>query len=146
MLCESDLVSTTTRRSAALWLVGAALVGGVAAVLHVLRSDLGGAHTSRGLEVSAWVVTALAALMLYHAVVVAAAAQDAAAPPSALDEDAVDASGSPVLDPSRLDPSRVDPEPAPEPAPQPGLGVPERADVETHEAYTFKRGKRIGGS
>ena len=131
MLCESDLVSTTTRRSAALWLVGAALVGGVAAVLHVLRSDLGGAHTSLGLAVSAWLVTALAALMLYHGVVVAAEAQDAAAPPEE------DLSDDPVLDPSRVDP---------DPAPGPRPGAPERADVETHEAYTFKRGKRISGS
>ena len=106
-------------------------MGGVAAVLHVLRSDLGGAHTSLGLAVSAWLVTALAALMLYHGVVVAAEAQDAAAPP---DEDL---SQDPVLDPSRVDP---------DPSPEPGPGVPERADVETHEAYTFKRGKRIGGS
>ena len=127
MLCESDPVSTTTRRSAALWLVGAALVGAVAAVLHVLRSDLGGAHTSRGLAVSAWLVTALAALMLYHGVVVAAQAQDAAGPP---DEDP---SGDPVLDPARVDPD-------------PGAGLPRRAEVETHEAYTFKRGKRIGDS
>jgi hypothetical protein len=134
VLCESDLVSTTTRRSAALWLVGAALVGAVAAVLHVLRSDLGGAHRSLGLAVSAWVVTGLAALMLFHGVVVAADAQDAAAPP---DDDERDEVGDAVLDPSR-----VDPDPTPFPAP----GAPERADVETHEAYTFKRGKRIGGS
>ncbi len=133
MLCESDLVSTTTRRAAALWLVGAALVGGVAAVLHVLRSDFGGAHTSLGLAVSAWLVTALAALMLYHGVVVAAQAQDAAAPPEE------DVSGEPVLDPARVDPD-------PTPTPAPTAGVPERADVEMHETYTFKRGKRIGDS
>ncbi|WP_076262372.1 hypothetical protein [Intrasporangium flavum] len=131
-------MSTTTRRSAALWLVGAALVGGVAAVLHVLRSDLGGAHTSLGLEVSAWLVTALAALMLYHGVVVAAEAQDAAAPAAVEDWDEPDAPGGDASVGPVLDPSRVDPDPA--------AGVPERADVETHETYTFKRGKRIGGS
>jgi hypothetical protein len=109
-------------------------VGAVAAVLHVLRSDLGGAHRSLGLAVSAWVVTGLAALMLFHGVVVAADAQDAAAPP---DDDGRDEDGDAVLDPYR-----VDPDPTPSPAP----GAPERADVETHEAYTFKRGKRIGGS
>jgi hypothetical protein len=100
-----------------------------------MRSDLGGAHTSLGLAVSAYVVTGLSALMLYHGVVVAARAQDAAAPPAPADdevgEDVADAPGT-----LPLDPQRVDPEP----------GVPQRADVETHEAYTFKRGKRIGGS
>ncbi|WP_323095923.1 hypothetical protein [Intrasporangium sp. YIM S08009] len=132
-------MSTTTRRSAALWLVGAALVGGVAAVLHVLRSDLGGAHTSLGLEVSAWLVTALAALMLYHGVVVAAQAQDAAAPPEE------DLSGDPVLDPARVDPDPT-PDATPDPTPDLAAGIPERADAEAHETYTFKRGKRIGNS
>jgi hypothetical protein len=145
-LCESDPVSTTTRRSAALWLVGAALVGAAAAVLHVLRSDFGGGHASPGLAVSAYLVTGLAALMLYHGIVVAARAQDAAAPRAIEDEVEPwprpgDPSDGTALDRDRVDP--VDPVDPLDPLDHPDAATTPPA-VETHEVYTFRRGKRIG--
>ena len=76
-------MGTSSTRGAALWLVGAAVVGGLAAFLHVMRTDLGGAHSSLGLAVSAYVMTALAALMIYRGIIVAARAQDASEPPRA---------------------------------------------------------------
>ncbi|WP_345505917.1 hypothetical protein [Terrabacter aeriphilus] len=68
-------------RATIIWFVGAAVVGAAAGGLHLLRSDLGGAHTGTPLMVGAYGLTALAALMLYHGVVVAAREQDAAAGP-----------------------------------------------------------------
>jgi hypothetical protein len=63
-------------------LVGAAVVGAIAGGLHLLRSDIGGAHTGLLLTVGAYALTVLSAAMLYHGVVVAAREQDAAAGPA----------------------------------------------------------------
>lgn len=68
-------------RATIIWFVGAAVVGAVAGGLHLLRSAIGGAHTGATLAVSAFGLTALAAAMLFHGVVVAAGEQDAAAGP-----------------------------------------------------------------
>ncbi|GAA2740753.1 hypothetical protein GCM10009868_04110 [Terrabacter aerolatus] len=75
-------------RTTVIWFVGAAIVGAVAGGLHLLRSTIGGAHTGTPLAVSAFGLTALAAAMLFHGVVVAAREQDTAAGPAprALDE------------------------------------------------------------
>ncbi len=62
-----------------IWFVGAAIVGVVAGGLHLLRSAIGGSHTGLPLAVAAFALTALAALMLFHGVMLAAREQDAAA-------------------------------------------------------------------
>lgn len=77
-LCESDAVGTPITRTTIIWFVGAVVVGAVAAVLHVLRSEIGGGHDAVGLAVAAWVVTGLAATMVYRGIMTAAAEQDAA--------------------------------------------------------------------
>ena len=66
-------------RATIIWFVGAAVVGVVAGCLHLLRSQIGGGHTGLPLTVAAFALTALAALMLFHGVMLAASAQDAAA-------------------------------------------------------------------
>lgn len=66
-------------RTTIIWFVGAAIVGAVAGGLHLLRSSIGGSHTGLPLAVSAFALTALAALMLFHGVMLAAREQDAAA-------------------------------------------------------------------
>ena len=72
-----------------IWFVGAAIVGAIAGGLHVLRSAIGGSHTEAPLMISAFALTALAAAMLFHGVMLAARAQDAAAgPASEIDADA----------------------------------------------------------
>jgi hypothetical protein len=77
----------TMTGSTIIWFVGAAVVGIWAGVLHVLRSEIGGAHQGRPLTVGAFALTALAALMLYHGVVLAAREQDAVEPePDSEDE------------------------------------------------------------
>jgi len=65
-----------------IWFVGAAIVGAIAGGLHVLRSAIGGSHTELPLMISAFALTALAAAMLFHGVMLAARAQDAAAGPA----------------------------------------------------------------
>ena len=65
-----------------IWFVGAAIVGAIAGGLHVLRSAIGGSHTEMPLMISAFALTALAAAMLFHGVMLAARAQDAAAGPA----------------------------------------------------------------
>jgi len=65
-----------------IWFVGAAIVGAIAGGLHVLRSAIGGSHTETPLMISAFALTALAAAMLFHGVMLAARAQDAAAGPA----------------------------------------------------------------
>ena len=73
-----------------IWFVGAAIVGAIAGGLHVLRSAIGGSHTETPLMISAFALTALAAAMLFHGVMLAARAQDAAAgPASEIDVDGV---------------------------------------------------------
>ena len=86
-VCHSDPVGTSMTRATIIWFVGAAVVGAIAGGLHVLRSDIGGGHTGMPLAVGAYALTGLAALMLYHGVVVAAREQDAAAGPESRDLD-----------------------------------------------------------
>ena len=69
-------------RATIIWFVGAAVVGAVAGCLHLLRSAIGGAHQGLVLAVSAFALTALAAVMLFHGVMLAAREQDAAAGPA----------------------------------------------------------------
>jgi hypothetical protein len=69
-------------RATIIWFVGAAVVGAVAGGLHLLRSAIGGAHQGLVLAVSAFALTALAAVMLFHGVMLAAREQDAAAGPA----------------------------------------------------------------
>jgi len=128
-----------------IWFVGAAVVGGVAGVLHVLRSDLGGAHTGVALAVGAWAATLVAALMLYHGIVVAAAEQDEAA----------DLQRRPERRPNPDAPAYVPEPPARMPVdgwPVDGRRVDERPVDErpvderpVDEAYTFRRGRQVGG-
>jgi hypothetical protein len=66
-------------RATMIWFVGAAIVGVVAGGLHLLRSAIGGSHTGLPLAVAAFALTALAALMLFHGVMLAAREQDVAA-------------------------------------------------------------------
>lgn len=73
-------------RGTIIWFVGSAIVGAAAGGLHLLRSELGGAHTGVPLAVGAFGLTALAAAMLFHGVVLAAREQDAAAGPVASDD------------------------------------------------------------
>jgi hypothetical protein len=68
-------------RATIIWFVGAAVVGTVAGGLHLLRSAIGGSHTGLPLAVAAFAMTALAAVMLFHGVMLAAREQDAAAGP-----------------------------------------------------------------
>ena len=90
-LCHSDPVGNSMTRATIIWFVGAAVVGAIAGGLHLLRSDIGGAHTGLPLAVGAYAVTVLAAAMLFHGVVLAAREQDAAAGPEPWGlEDAVD--------------------------------------------------------
>lgn len=65
-------------RATIIWFVGAALLSAVSSVLHVLRSEIGGADTSMPLAIGAYATTALAALMLYRGIMVAADEVDAA--------------------------------------------------------------------
>lgn len=87
-MCHSDLVGKSrTRAAAIIWLVGAAVVGAVAGGLHLLRSQIGGAHQGLSITLSAFGLTALAAFMLFHGVMLAAQAQDAVAGPDPLDDE-----------------------------------------------------------
>ena len=81
-VCHSDLVGNSMTRATIIWFVGAAVVGAVAGGLHLLRSEIGGAHTGLPLAVSAFALTAVAAAMLFHGVMLAAREQDAAAGPA----------------------------------------------------------------
>ena len=81
-LCDSDSVGTPLTPVTIIWFVGAAIVGAIAGGLHVLRSAIGGSHTETPLMISAFALTALAAAMLFHGVMLAARAQDAAAGPA----------------------------------------------------------------
>ena len=74
-------------RGTIVWFVGSAVVGAAAGGLHLLRSELGGAHTGVPLAVGAFGLTVLAAAMLFHGVVLAAREQDAAAGPAPVDDD-----------------------------------------------------------
>ncbi|MGO4600747.1 hypothetical protein [Terrabacter sp. 2YAF2] len=103
-----------------IWFVGAAIVGAIAGGLHVLRSAIGGSHTEMPLMISAFALTALAAAMLFHGVMLAARAQDAAAGPA-----------------PEIDVAEADAEDAAE--------VPDREVAsEGPAAYTFRGGEPVG--
>ncbi len=88
-----------------IWFVGAAIVGAIAGGLHVLRSAIGGSHTEVPLMISAFALTALAAAMLFHGVMLAARAQDAAAGPGPELDAEVDAEVDDAEAPDREVPS-----------------------------------------
>ena len=73
-------MGTSITRATLIWFVGAVITGVVAAGLHLLRSEVGGAHDSVALAVVAWFVTALTALLVYRGIMVAAGEQDEAEP------------------------------------------------------------------
>jgi hypothetical protein len=109
-------------RGTIVWFVGSAVVGAAAGGLHLLRSELGGAHTGVPLAVGAFGLTALAALMLYHGVVLAAREQDAAAGPAPVDD------------------------PRPQPARRPAEAPTSPSSAETVEppaVYTFRAGRQV---
>ena len=125
-----------------IWFVGGAVVGVAAAALHVLRTDIGGAHTSTALTVGAWAATVLAALMLYRGIIVAAAEQDEAARrepmhyrgPRIPDWSAYDPAAGPAHKPERFERfERVE-------------RVEDQVDLEMvdegDDTYTFRRGHR----
>jgi len=107
-----------------IWFVGAAIVGAIAGGLHVLRSAIGGSHTELPLMISAFALTALAAAMLFHGVMLAARAQDAAAGPAPeIDADA-DADADAEADAAE---------------------APDReVTAEVPAAYTFRGGEPVG--
>ena len=63
-------------RATIVWIVAAAVVGSVAGVLWVLRSDLGGGRSGTPIVVGSIALTLLAAAMLYHGIMLAAREQD----------------------------------------------------------------------
>lgn len=71
---------TPYTRSTTIWFVAAGFMGAVTVVLHLLRSEIGGGHTFPLLTITAYVCTALTAVAIYHAIMVAADQQDAATP------------------------------------------------------------------
>ncbi len=112
------------------WFVGGAVVGITAAGLHVLRTDIGGAHTGTPITVGAWGATVLAALMLYRGIMVAASEQDEAARRA----------------PSRDRNARVPDWSAYDPVSRSTETMPDDVDLEMvnegDDAYTFRRGHR----
>ncbi len=129
-VCDSDLVGNSMTRATIIWFVGAAVVGAIAGGLHLLRSSIGGAHTGLPLAVSAFALTALAAVMLFHGVMLAAREQDAAAGPAPRfvdepqDELASTHGGSAGAVPDALD--------------------PDQASSDGPAVYTFRGGKPVG--
>lgn len=67
-------------RTTLIWFALAVVTGVAAAGLHLLRSEVGGAHDSVALAVAAWFVTALTALLVYRGIMAAAGEQDEAEP------------------------------------------------------------------
>ena len=63
-------------RATIVWIVAAAVVGGVAGVLWLLRSDLGGGRSGTPIVAGSIALTLIAAAMLYHGIMVAASEQD----------------------------------------------------------------------
>ena len=113
-----------------IWFVGGAVVGVAAAGLHVLRTDIGGAHTGTALAVGAWAATILAALMLYRGIMVAAAEQDEAAR-----RQPTHGGGTRVPDWAAYDP-------ASRPVENGTDGVELELVDEGDDGYTFRRGHR----
>ncbi|GAB3874430.1 hypothetical protein GCM10028802_09450 [Terrabacter terrigena] len=121
-------------RGTIVWFVGSAVVGAAAGVLHLLRSELGGAHTGVPLAVGAFGLTVLAAAMLFHGIVLAAREQDAAAGPVRRDDD-VDAAAA-TRDES------VEPV-APTETAQTAETAEAAEAVEAPAVYTFRAGKPV---
>ncbi|GAA2041656.1 hypothetical protein GCM10009740_37480 [Terrabacter terrae] len=115
-------------RATIIWFVGAAVVGAAAGGLHLLRSQIGGAHTGLPLAVGAFGLTALAAAMLYHGVVIAAREQDAFAGPEPELVDVPESVDEPEL------PEHDAPEPAESGAEAQGSAEPEPAEAAPAEA------------
>ena len=63
-LCHSVTVGKGVTRATIIWIVAAAVVGAVAGVLWVLRSEIGGAHTGTPVVVGSVVLTLVAAALL----------------------------------------------------------------------------------
>lgn len=71
-------MGTSITRATLIWFVAAVVTGAVAAGLHVLRSEVGGAHDALALAVAAWLVTGLTAVLIYRGITTAAVEQDEA--------------------------------------------------------------------
>jgi hypothetical protein len=69
-------VGNRVTRATIVWVVAAAVVGSLAGVLWLLRSDLGGGRSGTPIVVGSIGLTLLAACMLYHGIMVAAREQD----------------------------------------------------------------------
>ncbi|MFM6848687.1 MAG: hypothetical protein ACKOVB_06240 [Terrabacter sp.] len=127
-------------RGTIVWFVGSAVVGAAAGGLHLLRSELGGAHTGVPLAVGAFGLTALAAAMLFHGVVLAAREQDAAAGPAPLDDP------EPLRSEGRPKPAQTAQTAQTAQSAEPA-GSSERAappeTVEPPDVYTFRAGKQF---
>jgi peptidoglycan/LPS O-acetylase OafA/YrhL len=106
-------------RATLVWIVAAALVGGLAGVLWVLRSEIGGAHTSAPVVIGAVVLTLIAAALLYHGIMVSAREQDRRS--------------------DRVAQRRTEVPPQARPTGRPPQGRPSADD----EPLTFRRGKQI---
>jgi hypothetical protein len=123
-------VGSSVTRVTIIWFVGGAVVGVAAAGLHVLRTDIGGAHTGTAITVGAWAATVLAALMLYRGIMVAASEQDEAA------------RRQPTIDRG----ARIPDWSAYDPAGRSAGTVEDDVDLEMFDegddAYTFRRGHR----
>ena len=117
-------------RATIIWFVGAAIVGAVAGGLHLLRSAIGGSHTGLPLAVAAFAVTALAAVMLFHGVMLAAREQDAAAGPAPRPPAAPAAPVASVA-------------PQVDPADSVGRDDDRWAPTEGPDVYTFRGGKPV---
>jgi hypothetical protein len=127
-------------RGTIVWFVGSAVVGAAAGGLHLLRSELGGAHTGVPLAVGAFGLTVLAAAMLFHGVVLAAREQDAAAGPAPVDDDPTGGDTRTLRVPSAPKaagaPRRS--EPVDRSDPTESSGTPEPPAV-----YTFRAGRQV---
>jgi hypothetical protein len=111
-------------RATIIWIVAAAVVGAVAGVLWVLRSEIGGAHTGTPVVVGSVVLTLVAAALLYHGIMVAASEQDRGS--------------DRVAQPRRQNPPQAGASSGPRPAPRSEGGPP------AHEGpLTFRRGKQL---
>ncbi|MGW5241187.1 hypothetical protein ACWEOW_19810 [Monashia sp. NPDC004114] len=123
-------MGSSVTRVTIIWFVGGAVVGVAAAGLHVLRTDVGGAHTGMAITVGAWAATILAALMLYRGIMVAASEQDEAA----RRQPRIDR-GARIPDWSAYDPASRSTETAQDDV---DLELVDEGD----DAYTFRRGHR----
>jgi hypothetical protein len=124
-------------RATIIWFVGAAVVGAIAGGLHLLRSEIGGAHTGLPLSLSAFALTAVAAAMLFHGVMLAAREQDAAAGPAPrFADESPDAPAYREDEPAPLRPAVA--EAAPD-----GFDL-DQASTDGPAVYTFRGGKPVG--